>query len=184
MNKSMECVAYLFAPEGLEKLDFGIVTMVNFAFAIPTDQGHVLPLEKPALARAVVEKAHAAGARAVLSLGGWSWQEKVLEPTFLAATDTPEKRQQLANEIVAIAEAFDFDGVDIDWEYPRTSDGSKQQYEDFLPGYYMNKLHWNSVRAGGAVPGELLRTLLEKSYRLVLGSFSKKKQQELLAQGG
>ena len=24
MNKSMECVAYLFAPEGLEKLDFGI----------------------------------------------------------------------------------------------------------------------------------------------------------------
>ena len=34
MNKSMECVAYLFAPEGLEKLDFGIVTMVNFAFAI------------------------------------------------------------------------------------------------------------------------------------------------------
>lgn len=56
MNKSMECVAYLFAPEGLEKLDFGIVTMVNFAFAIPTDQGHVLPLENPALARAVVEK--------------------------------------------------------------------------------------------------------------------------------
>lgn len=132
MNKSMECVAYLFAPEGLEKLDFGIVTMVNFAFAIPTDQGHVLPLENPALARAVVEKAHAAGARAVLSLGGWSWQERVLEPTFRAATDTPEKRQQLANEIVAMAEAFDFDGVDIDWEYPRTTDGSKQQYEDFL----------------------------------------------------
>ena len=132
MNKSMECVAYLFAPEGLEKLDFGIVTMVNFAFAIPTDRGHVLPLENPALARAVVEKAHAAGARAVLSLGGWSWQEEVLEPTFRAATDTPEKRQQLANEIVAMAEAFDFDGVDIDWEYPRTTDGSKQQYEDFL----------------------------------------------------
>ena len=132
MNKSMECVAYLFAPEGLEKLDFDIVTMVNFAFAIPTDQGHVLPLENPALARAVVEKAHAAGARAVLSLGGWSWQEEVLEPTFRAATDTPEKRQQLANEIVAMAEAFDFDGVDIDWEYPRTTDGTKQQYEDFL----------------------------------------------------
>ena len=132
MNKSMECVAYLFAPEGLEKLDFGIVTMVNFAFAIPTDQGHVLPLENPALARAVLEKAHAAGARAVLSLGGWSWQEEVLEPTFRTATDTPEKRQQLANEIVAMAEAFDFDGVDIDWEYPRTTDGTKQQYEDFL----------------------------------------------------
>lgn len=67
---------------------------------------------------------------------------------------------------------------------PAEGDFWRQQYEDFLPGYYMNKLHWNSVRAGGAVPGELLRTLLEKSYRLVLGSFSKKKQQELLAQEG
>lgn len=128
----MECVAYLFAPEGLEKLDFSIVTMVNYAFAIPTPEGHVLPLENPGLARAVVEKAHNAGARAVLSLGGWSWQEEVLEPTFRAATDSPEKRQQLADEIVALANAYDFDGVDIDWEYPRTTDGSKQQYEDFL----------------------------------------------------
>ena len=132
MDHPMECVAYLFAPEGLEKLDFDIVTMVNYAFAIPTAQGHVLPLENPGLARAVVEKAHGAGARAVLSLGGWSWQDEVLEPTFRAATDSPEKRQQLAAEITALAEAFDFDGVDIDWEYPRTTDGSKQQYEDFL----------------------------------------------------
>ncbi len=67
---------------------------------------------------------------------------------------------------------------------PAEGDFWRQQYEDFLPGYYMNKLHWNSVRADSAVPGELLRTLLEKSYRLVLGSFSKKKQQELLAQEG
>ena len=128
----MECVAYLFSPEGLEKLDFSIVTMVNYAFAIPTPEGHVLPLENPGLARAVVEKAHSAGAKAVLSLGGWSWQEEVLEPTFRAATDSPEKRQQLADEIVGLANAYDFDGVDIDWEYPRTTDGSKQQYEDFL----------------------------------------------------
>ena len=128
----MECVAYLFAPEGLEKLDFSIVTMVNYAFAIPTPEGHVLPLENPGLVRVAVEKAHSAGARAVLSLGGWSWQEEVLEPTFRAATDSPEKRQQLADEIVALANAYDLDGVDIDWEYPRTTDGSKQQYEDFL----------------------------------------------------
>lgn len=56
----------------------------------------------------------------------------------------------------------------------------RQQYEDIIPGYYMNKVHWNSVRAEGAVPDELLKEMLEKSYQLVLGGFSKKKQKELL----
>lgn len=65
---------------------------------------------------------------------------------------------------------------------PAEGDFWQQQYEDFLPGYYMNKLHWNSVRANGSVPGDLLKTLLEKSYHLVLGSFSKKKQTLILQQ--
>lgn len=49
-----------------------------------------------------------------------------------------------------------------------------------MPGYYMNKEHWNSVRPDGAVPDDLLKDLLDKSYQLVLAGFSKKKQQEIL----
>lgn len=63
---------------------------------------------------------------------------------------------------------------------PAEGEFFRQQYEDIIPGYYMNKVHWNSIRADGAVPDDLLREMLEKSYRLVLGSFSKKKQRELL----
>lgn len=44
----------------------------------------------------------------------------------------------------------------------------------------MNKVHWNSVKADGNVPDALLWEMLEKSYRLVLGGFSKKKQRTLL----
>ncbi len=44
----------------------------------------------------------------------------------------------------------------------------------------MNKVHWNSIKADGAVQDDLLREMLEKSYRLVLSGFSKKKQKELL----
>lgn len=58
----------------------------------------------------------------------------------------------------------------------------RQQYEDIIPGYYMNKVHWNSIKADGNVPDDLLKDLLEKSYRLVLARLTKKKQSELLGE--
>lgn len=56
----------------------------------------------------------------------------------------------------------------------------REQYEDIIPGYYMNKEHWNSIKLDGQVPDGLVREMVEKSYRLVLGGLSKKKQQEIL----
>lgn len=54
------------------------------------------------------------------------------------------------------------------------------RYKDIIPGYYMNKVHWNSVKADGEVPDDVLKDLLEKAYKIVLGSLSKKRQKELL----
>ena len=56
----------------------------------------------------------------------------------------------------------------------------RSQYEDIIPGYYMNKTHWNSVKADGEVPDDLLKDMLDKAYGLVLGGLSKKKQREIL----
>ena len=63
---------------------------------------------------------------------------------------------------------------------PAEGDFLRTQYEDILPGYYMNKMHWNSVKPDGEVPDDLLKDLLDKSYQLVLNGFSKKKQKEIL----
>lgn len=63
---------------------------------------------------------------------------------------------------------------------PAEGDFWRQQYEDIIPGYYMNKMHWNSIKPDGEVPDDLLKDLLDKSYQLVLGGFSKKKQREIL----
>lgn len=56
----------------------------------------------------------------------------------------------------------------------------RSQYEDIIPGYYSNKLHWNSINPDGAVPDDLLKDMLDKSYQLVLCGFSKKQQREIL----
>lgn len=134
MDHDFKCIVYIYclSEGGLSKLRFDIVTHVNYAFAIPTGDGHVLPLENPGLARAVIQKAHAQGAKVCLSLGGWSYRDVPLEATFREATDSPEKIASLAEETVAMALKFGFDGVDVDWEYPRTNDGSKEQYEALI----------------------------------------------------
>ena len=64
---------------------------------------------------------------------------------------------------------------------PAQGDLLRQQYPDIIPGYYMNKVHWNSVKVNGEVPDELLKQMLDRAYELVLKSFSKKKREELLS---
>lgn len=63
---------------------------------------------------------------------------------------------------------------------PAEGEFLRGQYEDIIPGYYSNKQHWNSIKPDGAVPDELLKDMLDKSYALVLHGLSRKKQQELI----
>ncbi len=57
------------------------------------------------------------------------------------------------------------------------------QYVDILPGYYMNKEHWNSVYLDGAVPDGILRDMVDKSHALLLASLPKKAR-ALIESGG
>ncbi len=57
----------------------------------------------------------------------------------------------------------------------------REQYEDIIPGYYMNKDHWNSVYLDGKTPDDLLQDMIDESHALILNSLSKKDQQEILA---
>lgn len=63
---------------------------------------------------------------------------------------------------------------------PLEGDFWRKRYADIIPGYYMNKVHWNSVKADGNVPDDVLKDLLTKAYRIVLGSLSRKKKKEIL----
>ena len=115
----------------LEKIQYDVVTHVIYAFAIPTAEGRLRPLENPATARKLVEQAHSHNVKVLLAVGGWSYQDQILEDTFAAATSTAAKRAALESDILSLCEEYGFDGVDIDWEYPRTS-GTHRQYEALM----------------------------------------------------
>lgn len=56
----------------------------------------------------------------------------------------------------------------------------RQQHQHIVPGYYMNKEHWNSVYLEGDVPEDVLKQMIDMSYQLVLKSLSKKLQKEIM----
>ena len=63
---------------------------------------------------------------------------------------------------------------------PLEGDYFRKEYEDIIPGYYMNKTHWNSVKADGEVPDDVMKDLLDKAYTIVFENLTKKMQKEIL----
>jgi predicted DNA-binding protein (MmcQ/YjbR family) len=55
----------------------------------------------------------------------------------------------------------------------------RDRYEDILPGYHMNKRHWNTLMLGGRLPAKLVRELIDHSYALVVASLPKKAREAL-----
>ncbi|UJH89913.1 MmcQ/YjbR family DNA-binding protein [Antarcticibacterium sp. 1MA-6-2] len=51
--------------------------------------------------------------------------------------------------------------------------------EAILPGYHMNKKHWNTVVVEGSLPNSLIFELIDHSYRLVVKGLPKKVREEL-----
>ena len=43
----------------------------------------------------------------------------------------------------------------------------REEYPAVLPGFHMNKKHWNTVIVDGSLPAKLLKEMIDSSYALV-----------------
>lgn len=50
----------------------------------------------------------------------------------------------------------------------------RDEYPEIVPGYHMNKKHWNTVNFEGNLSLKMLKQLIDESYFLVLNSIPKK----------
>ncbi|MDR1733548.1 MAG: MmcQ/YjbR family DNA-binding protein [Oscillospiraceae bacterium] len=55
---------------------------------------------------------------------------------------------------------------------PREADFLRQTFAGVLPGYHMNKEHWNTVVIGSDVPEEEIRRQIQLSFDLTKRSFA------------
>lgn len=50
---------------------------------------------------------------------------------------------------------------------PKLSEILREKYETVLPGYHLNKKHWNTIILSGQLPWEEIQGLVRHSYELV-----------------
>jgi len=55
----------------------------------------------------------------------------------------------------------------------------RESHASVLPGYHMNKKHWNTVVLDESLPTRLVLELIDHSYALVYQSLSRKQKEEM-----
>ena len=55
----------------------------------------------------------------------------------------------------------------------------REQYEAIIPGYHMNKKHWNTVILDGSLSTSLIKEIIDNSYELIVQSLPKKDKEAL-----
>ncbi len=85
---------------------------------------------------------------------------------------------RVMSRIFALASIDVFATVNLKCD-PERAIELREQYEGIIPGYHMNKQHWNTVDVTGSVPEKLIRELVDHSYDLVKASLPKKVREEI-----
>lgn len=96
----------------MTNVDFSMYTHINVGFAVPRQDGS-LSFDGDSFLSQLVSDFHGKGAKALISVGGWTGSNLFSGiAKNSAATDT------LIRSIIDYVKKYNLDGVDIDWEYP------------------------------------------------------------------
>ena len=100
----------------------------------------------------------------------WQWDRYMLRGKLFAAICSPDENHRTYGGHTLINLKCD----------PRLAEGFQSQYPDILPGFYTDKRNWIAVLLDGDVPDDVVRSLCDLSYQLVLGKLPKYAQREIL----
>lgn len=113
----------------IENLKYKYLTHINYAFLIPKSDGSIINLDKVKVTK-LINYAHKNNVKVYISVGGWCYEEEKLDTTFEKICDNKDILDLFINNIIKVVRDFNFDGVDMDWEYP--TEKYIKQYEYML----------------------------------------------------
>jgi predicted DNA-binding protein (MmcQ/YjbR family) len=99
------------------------------------------------------------------------------EETFPFATKTSVFK--VAGKMFALSQ-LDADSLRVSLKCePRLAEALRAAHAAVLPGYHLNKRHWNTVTIDGSVPEETIRDMIEDSYDLVVSKLPQARRRAL-----
>jgi GH18 family chitinase len=120
-------IGYVTPAVIVETIPFDKLTHVNYAFAIPNEDGTLKPLGNKWKLGNLVDAAHAQNVKVLISVGGWGYDDAF---EMLAADETA--RATLVQALVDLVETHNLDGVDMDWEYPDAAAVSPDSADNYV----------------------------------------------------
>lgn len=62
---------------------------------------------------------------------------------------------------------------------PTLAEQLRHAHAAVIPGYHLNKRHWNTVIIDGSLPDKMIRDMVEDSYDLVVSGLPRSRQRAL-----
>lgn len=99
----------------LNSINFDALTHINYSFGIPNTGTGSIYIASPTLLKNMVTKAHAAGVKVNISIGGAGSGS-----TAIASICASNKQARMVDSIENFIKRYNIDGVDLDWEFPES----------------------------------------------------------------
>ncbi|MFW0714586.1 glycosyl hydrolase family 18 protein [Pedobacter sp. N23S346] len=123
-DNSFKIVSYFPSyrdPAGVADAKYKMITHLFYAFLNPNPDGSLAPLEQPGRFATVMQKARTNGVKTGISISG-------TRSIFVTMAASASARNLFVRNVLSFARTNNLDGVDLDWEYPSTADGSAETY--------------------------------------------------------
>ena len=76
---------------------------------------------------------------------------------------------KVGGKMFALADIDTFESINLKCD-PELAIELREKYESVLPGYHMNKKHWNTVNIDGTINDNLIYEWIDHSYDLVFNN--------------
>jgi predicted DNA-binding protein (MmcQ/YjbR family) len=80
---------------------------------------------------------------------------------------------KVGGKMFALAGLNEFDSINLKSD-PQRAVELRETFQGVLPGYHMNKKHWNTIKVDSDVPEKLIQELIDHSYELVYNYLPKR----------
>ncbi len=159
----MKVVGYIPSWSGdVNTIQYSKLTHVNYSFVLPNSDGSLQAVPNPAKLQNLVSLGHASGVKVQIAVGGWNNGD---DSSFEVLAQTSTGRTNFVNNIMALVNQYNLDGVDMDWEYP--DPGASADNYELLVTQLATSLHASgkivtaAVVASGSTGGGIKSTLFD-----------------------